>query len=99
MPIGQLVTIIITQDEAHTVSFGSVSIASFNHPAGAVTATTAYKEDFIGDAGQYGYADHFVVKVAYPSTALPGNQDTDHWTAVAKNAVNAKYGNGEAGTP
>ncbi len=95
MPIGQMFVINIHEDDTGTVIFDSVNITSFNHVAGFTTTTSVTKSDFTGTPN-----DAFVVKVAYPSTSLPAGSTTlTNMLQTAKDAVNNKYGNGEAGAP
>ena len=95
MPIGQKMTIKIHEDDAGDVVFDSVEIVEMNHAAGFTGATTVKKEDFTGSPN-----DKFVVQVTTDSANLfSTGQTIAQLTTLAKNAVNAVYGNGEAGDP
>lgn len=60
-----------------------------------VGATTVKKEDFVGSTN-----DAFVVQVTTDSgNPFSTSQTIAQLTTLAKNAVNAVYGNGEAGDP
>lgn len=95
MAIGQKMTIKIHENDAGTVVFDSVQIVEMNHAAGFVGATTVKKEDFTGSVN-----DAFVVQVTTDSGNLFSTGLTvAQITTLAVNAVNAVYGNGEAGAP
>lgn len=95
MAIGQKMTIKIHEDTGGAVVFDSVSIVPFTHAAGFVGATTVKKEDFTGSPN-----DAFLVQITTDSGApFSTTQTIADLTNLAKNAVNAMYGNGEAGDP
>lgn len=95
MAIGQKMTIKIHEDDAGVVVFDSVQIVPFTHAPGFIGATTAKKEDFVGSAN-----DAFIVQITTDSDNLfSTGQTIAQLTDLAKNAVNAIYGNGEAGAP
>lgn len=96
MPIGQQYVIKVHEDTAGDVVFDSVTVTEFTHAAGYASATSVVKEDFTGSPN-----DKFSVKITYPSTSLPDQAalTVEGLTTLAKNAVNAVYGNGEAGDP
>lgn len=95
MAIGQKLTIKVHESAAGVVVFDSASIVDFTHVAGFAGATTVFKNDFTGSAN-----DAFTVQVTTPSTALFATTLTiAAMTTMAQDAVNAVYGNGEAGAP
>lgn len=95
MAIGQKMTIKIHENDAGAVVLDSVSIVEFTHIAGFTGATTVKKEDFTGSSN-----DAFVVQVTTDSAApFSTGLTLAQMTTTAKNAVNAEYGNGEAGAP
>lgn len=85
------------EDDTGTPVFDSFTRTAFNHTASFTVATqSAQKEDFTGSPN-----DAFVVKVNYPSGSEPNLATVTPAVLLqtAKDAVNNKYGNGEAGTP
>ena len=95
MAIGQKMTIKIHETDAGTVVFDSVSIVDFNLVVGFVGATTVVKNDFNGSAN-----DAFTVQVTTDSTAPFATSLTiAAMTATATDAINAAFGDGEAGAP
>jgi hypothetical protein len=95
MAIGQKMTIKIHEDSTGAVVFDSVTIVEFTHVAGFAGATTVVKNDFTGSAN-----DAFIVQITTDSTApFATTLTVAAITALAKNAVNAVFGNGEAGAP
>lgn len=95
MAIGQKMTIKIHEDTGGAVVFDSVSIVPFNHVAGFVGATTVKKEDFTGSPN-----DAFVVQITTDSlTPFSTGLTVAQITTLATDAVNAVFGNGEAGDP
>jgi hypothetical protein len=104
MAIGQKMTIKIHEDDAGVVVFDSVQIVPFTYAPSYYTddqlttfvgATTVKKEDFVGSTN-----DAFVVQVTTDSgNPFSTSQTIAQLTTLAQNAVNAVYGNGEAGDP
>ena len=95
MAIGQKMTIKIHEDDAGVVVFDSVQIVPFTHAPGFVGSTTVMKEDFIGSPN-----DAFIVQVTTDSgNPFSTSQTIAQLTTLAEDAVNAVYGNGEAGAP
>lgn len=95
MAIGQKLTIKIHENDSGAVVFDSATIVEFTHVAGFTGATTIVKNDFTGSVN-----DAFIVQVTTDSTApFSTGLTIAQMTATAKNAVNAVFGNGEAGTP
>lgn len=93
--IGQMFVIKIHEDDSGVVVFDSVTITPFTHEAGAVTTTSVVKNDFTGSAN-----DAYTVKFAYPNGSVPASSTTMATLLTnAQNAVNAQFGNGEAGAP
>ena len=95
MAIGQKMTIKIHENDSGVVVFDSATIVEFTHAAGFAGATTVVKNDFTGSVN-----DAFIVQITTDSTAPFATTLTiAAITALAKNAVNATFGNGEAGSP
>lgn len=95
MAIGQKMTIKIHEDDLGAVVLDSVEIVPFNHNVGYVAATSVKKEDFTGSVN-----DAFTVQITAPSTApISTGLTLAALTTLATDAVNAVYGNGEAGAP
>ena len=95
MAIGQNMTIKIHEDSTGAVVFDSVTIVEFTHVAGFTGATTVVKNDFTGTPN-----DAFIVQITTDSANLFATSLTvAAITALAKDAVNAVFGNGEAGAP
>lgn len=95
MAIGQKMTIKIHEDDAGVVVFDSVQIVPFTHAPGFTGATSVKKEDFVGSAN-----DAFTVQITTDSGNLFSTSQTiAQLTTLATDAVNAVFGNGEAGAP
>lgn len=96
MALGQMYTIKIHEDSTGTVVFDSVDIVEFNHVGGFVGATSVKREDFTGSVN-----DAYVVQVTYANGSTPdqSTMTVDALLVLAKDAVNAAYGDGEAGAP
>ena len=96
MAIGQQYTIRIHENDAGTVVFDSVTVSEFTHVAGFAGATTVKKEDFTNNPN-----DAFIVQITYANGATPNQSalTVAALTIAATDAVNAVYGDGEAGAP
>ena len=104
MAIGQKMTIKIHENASGVIVFDSVSIVPFTHDAGfsgysgvpgVGPSTVVRKEDFTGSPN-----DSFVVQIT-TTDASPFSPSLTiaQITTLAVDAVNAVFGNGEAGAP
>jgi hypothetical protein len=103
MAIGQKMTIKIHENESGVIVFDSVSIVPFTHDAGfsgysgvpgVGPSTVVRKEDFTGSAN-----DSFVVQITGLWNSFSPSLTIAQITTMAVDAVNAVFGNGEAGAP
>jgi hypothetical protein len=93
MPLGQVMTIKIHENNDGDVVFDSAKIVEFTHIDGFTGATTVLKNDYTGTRN-----DAFTVQITVPSSAPFSTTLTiAAMTTTAKNAVNAALGTGEAG--
>ena len=91
--VGQKMTIKIHENASGVVVFDSVTIVDFTHLAGFTGATTVFKNDVTGTPN-----DAFTVQITTDYLNLFSDTLTvAQLIALAVAAVDAVYGNGEAG--
>lgn len=94
MSTGYQHTIKIHEDSTGTVVLDSFARKAFTHDSSfTASSTSVVKNDFVNDGN-----DAYTVQVSYPTGDEPATSTSlANLLTTAKDAVNNKYGDGEAG--